>query len=532
MTVGILLTTLLVLGIEGAVSLVTGRSLLRRPFDSAARWNARITDQQQATLARLSKGPYDLDADPRVGHRCKLDDAHDWHGVTARTDSLGGRRRPSGWPEEDDRPRWVVLGDSVAFGFGLGDDETYAARLEHHAADALAPAAARPAVLTLATPGWNLAASARAMRNHAHRYRPDLVVLIPVVNDLGNRSAVDAAGQRADRVDPTSGILELPMQRQNYVDLYLAIGSRTPLPRLIAAAESGGLEAVEHALNVALAPTSLRRWRQLVGEVRELDRFLRARDCDLFVALPWANHFHRELEARLLAEAPEVRYGFLFDGSRPGDTLGDDPHPNAACVDAGARRILELLQAADLPRGADWTQPVPSSPEYATRTAQRLAPVAAQALRGERHALYERFSGPRIALADATGFHQVYAGIGTDGTIGRDARVALRTDRPTSRLRLHVRGLLGGQPVQGLRIGVSVQSDPDAEAAPPQWTEVPLEAHATTESEGVLEIPLDTAPLAPGWIDVQLIASDHLVETVDGRSRPASFRFEALELLP
>ena len=175
---------------------------------------------------------------------------------------------------------------------------------------------------------------------------------------------------------------------------------------------------------------------------------------------------------------------------------------------------------------------MPPSPAYTTRTASRLDPAAAQALRGERHTLYERFSGPRIALADATGFHQVYAGIGPDGTIGRGARVALRTDRPTSRLRVHVRGLLGGQPVRGLRIGVNVRADPDAEATPPQWIEVPHEAHATADSEGVLEIPLDAAPLAPGWIDIDLVASDHLVETVDGRSRPASFRFEALEILP
>ena len=109
------------------------------------------------------------------------------------TDELGMRAR-AGPPPAADAPRIVVLGDSVAFGFGLGDEDTLAAQLERLLGG-------RVACSTVAVPSWNCQNAWRFLLDHLDRLRPDVVLYFPVENDLEDGYGVTEAGQRRTAED-------------------------------------------------------------------------------------------------------------------------------------------------------------------------------------------------------------------------------------------------------------------------------------------------------------------------------------------
>src|SRR5262249_23718084 len=116
------------------------------------------------------------------------------------TDELGMRARP-GPPPAEDALRIVVLGDSVAFGFGLDDGDTLASQLERLLA---APLGGRAGCATVAVPSWNAQNAWRFLLDHLDRFRPDVVLYFPVENDLEDGYGVNEAGQRRTAEDPGS----------------------------------------------------------------------------------------------------------------------------------------------------------------------------------------------------------------------------------------------------------------------------------------------------------------------------------------
>ena len=76
--------------------------------------------------------------------------------------------------------RVAVLGDSYAFGQGVGDDQTFAAVAER----ALAAAGHRVEVLNFAAVGYDTRQELKALEHHALRFEPDVVVLGFFLNDV------------------------------------------------------------------------------------------------------------------------------------------------------------------------------------------------------------------------------------------------------------------------------------------------------------------------------------------------------------
>src|SRR5262245_39823401 len=152
---GLVLSTCVLLMFCGAFALVTGRSPLA--WLRAEPPELRLHFEQERTAAAASNaGEFRVDADPRVGYTLRANAELRTILAPYETDAIGLRRRV-GPPPAPQARTLALVGDSVAFGFGLQESECLAPRLE----DALAAACgdvdgARDLVCrTVAVPGWN-----------------------------------------------------------------------------------------------------------------------------------------------------------------------------------------------------------------------------------------------------------------------------------------------------------------------------------------------------------------------------------------
>lgn len=99
--------------------------------------------------------------------------------------------------------RILVLGDSYAFGFGVGEADTIAAQLQL----ALRPASKNLQVLNMGVPGYQTGQELRVLARDGMRFSPDIVVLVYYANDN-----VEAVFQWDPRLRLTY-VDELPLPR-------------------------------------------------------------------------------------------------------------------------------------------------------------------------------------------------------------------------------------------------------------------------------------------------------------------------------
>jgi hypothetical protein len=316
------------------------------------------------------------------------------------------------------------------------------------------------------------------------------------------------------------------LSSDGYTDLRVAMTGRAPLARVTAVLADGGLLAVEHALTAGLAPLSRRRYDEVVQAVLALRRELAARQCPLVLAGTWDTHFHRELQERLASAAPELPFTCLLDEWREVDALVGDGHANAACIEATARHLLHFLAAQGLAAVAD--APAPAA-AYAARLLPPWSASQQASFLQQRRALLAKHTGARIDLRDGAGFQQIYGGVEPDGTIGSSATFALRGDAAARALELVLAAPAGGAMPRELRLALA--ADDGASFAGPIGEPVVVPP-AVADGLVTLRLPLPTALRTDGWCDVRLQASDHVVETIGGRSRVASLRLVAAALVP
>jgi hypothetical protein len=137
---------LLLLAVEGGLRLVNPGYLADRP---------------QSDLARLHRYSEVYGWEPRPGAVALIEG----HRTTINADGLRGTLHPHA--RTPGRPRLLLLGDSVAFGFGVADEETFAADLEKDGYE----------VVNLAVPGYGTDQELLRLEHEGASYRPDLVLL-------------------------------------------------------------------------------------------------------------------------------------------------------------------------------------------------------------------------------------------------------------------------------------------------------------------------------------------------------------------
>lgn len=500
---------------EGLYSLMTGGSLIRLDLGVRAERVRRLDDAERARAADLTPGPFALDVDPVVGTRMKASVTREIVGVAATTDEWGQRVR-RGPPPEEGALRIVVLGDSVAFGFGVADDETYGHRLEEMLRAAVVDGP-KPVVQTVACPGWNAVGAVRYLEGHLERLDPDLVVFLPTRNDLDDVSLVNEAGYHSEDFTLLGGAQSPPMSLAQYFDRAAWMGGRLATAKQLEVATAGGRwwETLRYALYSGMGPTSKARWAAFHGAVHGLFARLKRREAELVVALRWDSAFMRQVELdlrRRTGEGPSVLS--MFDEERPEDALEKDTHPNAECIRAGATVIAGHLVGEGLVPGAETGRLPELGPAYSGRRRRRFTMAELEAWHADLAEKNARFCVDTVAVESGLGFHQVYGGLDEDGWVGRCASFLL----PGASRRIVATLRFEDETLAPLGIDLALEGAEGVGGPFP----VVVEATPGRDVKLTWEVPeeLRSAP----FLDVHLRAHRWAVRRVDGRMRVRAFR--------
>lgn len=500
--------------IEGAHSLLTRESLVWDRIGREAFVAEAPTDGSfgAAPLADgRMPGRFVPSALPEVSFTLSPGATGVFAGAAYSTDSRG-MRVVVGNSDRTDARRIAIVGDSVAFGYGVEDHETVASRL----AEVYAAAGVPACIDALACPGWNAinALSFAAAMQLEIGY--DAVYWLPVPNDLHDAPSVDAMGKRRRWFDPGRSWQDVLTTLEDHVALLGRAYELGPLALRAAVMAGGGpAETIPHVVDSDLTPTSGERWSALVRHAESLASLVRRGGGTFHPVIRRHGPWYDVLEHRLReALGDEACVPFLTE-YRPEDRLAGDPHPNADHI-----RLLALAIAGhDLE--AIGTKELPAGPWPGARSTldERRAPQRSFARLGtlvaERSALWMSFLSSEIVPQEGRGLHQIYGGLrAEDFSFHRGVAFALAATPRSGRFEcvLATSGSSGSWPDLELRVnGEVLRAFGLTGSSGRQVFSVDLPQASLDLPLVDLTLRLDTAAFADGSARVRLVSA-RLVE--------------------
>jgi lysophospholipase L1-like esterase len=129
--------------------------------------------------------------EPGAGYTLMKPGSHyGWQGIPVDINTYGLRGPEIPFEKPEDTYRILNLGDSVAMGWGVKEDEAYGRRLEA-LLNRQETGSLRYQVINAGVPGWNLENELAYLQAVGVEYQPDLVVLdLTIVNDIYGKSAL------------------------------------------------------------------------------------------------------------------------------------------------------------------------------------------------------------------------------------------------------------------------------------------------------------------------------------------------------
>jgi len=448
---------LALLVVEGVLSLSGGRSLRllvygdlpqfrtlgERDRERGREGGERAPEAGEATGrddggredAPLPDSVFDFHPDPRVGRALRRNATIGLADLPVATDAIGMRKRPA--PPRGPNPlRIVVVGDSVAFGLGLTDDQCLAAVLEQLLADHRPPDARPVEVRTVAVPGWNTRNSTSFLLDHWDELRPDIVLFMPVGNDV------------SDSITSIwSGFGPITMPDLNSPDPWLHVAYNAAfLDALLQRRQRGEVhtslrEAGTVAVESDLGPESSRRYDDVAATLAALRAHAESLHAKLYL-LPYAEDDTWWIVLDRLRRAGErIPVIPLLGRITVEDELPSNAHPNARSNAAFASWVAAaLLQSGDVP--GPLASPLPEPP--ADVAARRAAPHDDADVRrraDEARARAREALRPEIDLDSGAGCLQIYGALDGEGRVGSRVLVQLATPEGRGALRLQVSAL-------------------------------------------------------------------------------------------
>jgi hypothetical protein len=501
---------------EGVCSLALSRSLWRgNSATSLDDWvNALRRDADRFASATRLPGIYQAHVDPFVRYTTRADASFEIRDVPVTTDQLGMRKRP-GEPPAPDALRVVVVGDSVAFGYGVKDDETLASQLESFLRAGTKSGSRSIACFTAAAPGWNLLQSLAFLETHWDAIRPDVVVLLPINNDLYDADDVAESGHRFLSPDPAQRD-PLLLAHANSAS-FLVLGLIAQRRKILGEDRSTAFTGPE-IMTAALSEESRARYAASATRIRDLGNLLSRRSGHLFIARYVDDDFSRRLEAALAATGAPPPIVPLFARIERSSTLGDDPHPNPATLSAMGLVIAHRIGREIL---GDGFEPPPLR-DIPPALATELLRVDAESTAATRLELANQRALDELRNAfdttTAEGARQAYGGVNPDGTLGRRAKLVLA--RTGNRLRVHLQSLATRDDLVPNAFEVTVDGAVLGS----------LESNAASlDFESTFPLPANANARA---IEIDITALRCGVISLAGASQVASARVVRIEVLP
>jgi lysophospholipase L1-like esterase len=262
-------------------------------------------------------------------------------GTTVRTNSLGLRERELPLDKPPGVVRVLFLGDSVTFGSGVPNDAPFPRVVEAALVDLPGP---RVETVNAAVVGYNTTQELARLEAVGPAYRPDVVVVTFVVNDL-----LDAFSIFDHQYDPTGLFADQKVWLRRNSHLYRFV--QNTYWRV-----AGELRRLRSERAPPLRPRA--RVEERLGELGAIAEWARANDARFLLALypdnlddpvsPGSSGERRSVRQELLGFAERSGHPVVDLSPALGDVrdprarefrLREDPHPSPA----GHRAIAEAL---------------------------------------------------------------------------------------------------------------------------------------------------------------------------------------------
>lgn len=339
-------------------------------------------------------------------------------GIPFQTNELGFRDQPI-TPKTPTLFRILCVGDSVTFGTGVANEETFPNVLEVMLQDFAQPGVTVD-VINMGVSAYN----ARNIRGQIEEYlpvlQPDVVVYVFVENDLDDSVS---AGQNGQLIawDPTQSF-EVPFVGDDFAGMWLirrqGSTNKSILSRLSNAFDNQLEEICKLPPPLILGshPEPTRRWKKFEQELDRMKQFCETSSA-AFLVYSFALEAHSEpivlrlrklCQERGIPEATTIPV-FNYDSYTDQYSLGYDPHCNPEGHRIMADRLLSFLVMSNaLPER--FINPKIPIKDYK----EQIDPEVASSLEGQS------LSGPEaIDFTEGTGVIGLLAGFGFDGQIGR-----------------------------------------------------------------------------------------------------------------
>lgn len=282
-----------------------------------------------------------------------------YQGVEIATNEMGLRERPMS-PPSNERWRILVLGDSVAFGWGVRIEDTFSRQLETDLRQKLNISAE---TVNSGVPGYNTKQESAFLAQYYESLKPDLVLLLYVDNDIDTiDSERTHMGIRPNLWKNPTGVADYYL---SWSRLYFMVRHLTPV---LLSAMTGSFS------DVRTAPG----WRESMESLAAMARHCRERSVPLvvFQFRMVSNPLENALKEDITSAAGKESFHYCdtlpwFQGRNLRELTNSfiDTHPNAKghrILAAGALSYLtreRLVPGCDAPKdgnpvGRDATQSV------------------------------------------------------------------------------------------------------------------------------------------------------------------------------
>lgn len=499
--------------IEGVLSLGFSKSLRPNALESIVTYGPPGGGANDRS--RVSNSYMRFHPNPRIGIEVIPDEIVRVvdRDTRVRPDGLRNRVGPEAGPNA---LRVVILGDSVAFGVRLGDDETIASHLESILDRARDPNGRDVVCETLAAPGWSGRNATAALLDRLPDLRPDVVVFLPIDNDLCDTLGIGDGGA----ISPSFDVLSpQPLLRAGFETVFARIVHLANAWRAGAPIDAiRGDELGKILLNHGTTASSRSRYDAERAAIRKLDRALRENAARLYVQF-YLEAATEPIFAPVMRQ--HLREGIANDRRIPeiagfaakdaAFTLENDMHPSSRGARALAALIARRLVAdgvVSLATGATLEGVEPELVRFVARIPDDAAlDAAVERMRAE----IASAASSRVVPENGRGCLQVFGGLNPDATLGPDFVCGLR--RAGDRLRIVV-APIDPPPPGPVELTVSIDDRPLGTLSVPPAAGAPIEASFPLgATNSIFEVRL----LASDWwtrygANKRLVSSVRLVE--------------------